>query len=426
MTADEPRTISDPAAERQLCSALLIKEQAFDEVSLVAVPDDFYVPRLRTIYAAMLAMWLGAEPIDTTTLAAKLREEGTLEACGGVEFLGELDRAWDARNPMSYARIVVEMAVRRRVVRACEEAVAAAYDLADVGDVTDLVRSALDEADQVSFGIPKDLWTVEEFLKRASEGGLARSRWVIPGQLRIGWRVVVIAEEGAGKTELLRQIAVMGACGHHPFTFQDAPPVRTLLVDLENPMDVVASRVGALHDRARLTPTGVSADAEGRMSIWHRPEGIDLRSRACRIEFDGVLARTRPEIVCMGPLYKCYSTTSRENDEHGAKEVQQTLDRLRARYGFALVLEHHAPKADRYGSRPMDPYGSVLWKRWPEFGLSLTTPTKKDGDVPAGALMVRMFRGPRAEANWPARIDRSTGWSWSGYWPAGMPNAESF
>ena len=46
------------------------------------------------------------------------------------------------------------------------------------------------------------------------------------------------------------------------------------------------------------------------------------------------------------------------------------LDDLRTRFGFALVLEHHAPKP-RGGRRDLLPFGSQRWLARPELGIRL-------------------------------------------------------
>src|SRR5690606_27971597 len=58
----------------------------------------------------------------------------------------------------------------------------------------------------------KDLWYLDEFTDQPASS----SPWVIPGLFREGWRAVVVATEGRGKSWLSRQIAVASAAGVHP------------------------------------------------------------------------------------------------------------------------------------------------------------------------------------------------------------------
>ena len=154
----------------------------------------------------------------------------------------------------------------------------------------------------------------------------------------------------------------------------------------------------------------------GRGAVWHRPGGIDLRKRADRGQFEEVLRRHRPELVCLGPLYKSFRRHStRETDEEAASQMQEILDDMRTRYGFALVLEHHAPKAQG-GVRDLIPFGSSLWMRWGEIRMSLSPPDK---NFPIWELTMTPFSGARVEHSWPDRLDRNRdthGLPWIGYW----------
>jgi replicative DNA helicase len=54
-------------------------------------------------------------------------------------------------------------------------------------------------------------------------------------------------------------------------------------------------------------------------------------------------------------------------------------------------------------TRDLRPFGSAVWSRWPEFGISLTP------DLTASmpyVYDVRHFRGARDERHWPTKITR--------------------
>ena len=154
-----------------------------------------------------------------------------------------------------------------------------------------------------------------------------------------------------------------------------------------------------------------------KATLWHRPGGIDLRKRPDRIAFEDVLRRRRPRLVALCPVYKAYTRKGNESDEQVASEVQAILDDLRTRYSFAIVLEHHAPQISG-GHRDMRPFGSSLWLRWPEFGLSLTPDSKRPRDV----LTVGRWRGDRVSARWPDQLHRGNPWPWTGWWAEGVPS----
>ena len=227
---------------------------------------------------------------------------------------------------------------------------------------------------------------------------------------------MVVAPEGVGKSVASRQVAIAAAHGVHPFAHSAIPPVRTLIVDLENPDDAIADTCKPITEKAR---SAGSYDSQ-RAWLWRRPDGINLRARRDRAAFSKILDLVQPDLVCLGPMYKAYRATARENDELAAGEVQDVLDDLRTRYGFALLLEHHAPKGSGLTGRDLVPHGSALWLRWPELGIKLIP---GDGDqTPRTSLSLGRFRLDRMRNSWPDRIDRGgTGrWPWIGYWANGM------
>ena len=104
-------------------------------------PDDFYRDRHALVYEAMLALHHRHEPIDTLTVTTHLRHHGVLEQAGGEPAVDEL-AGWvpAAGHARAYARIVRDLATRRRVIRACYEI--EQHALEGRGDVEDLLADA--------------------------------------------------------------------------------------------------------------------------------------------------------------------------------------------------------------------------------------------------------------------------------------------
>lgn len=223
--------------------------------------------------------------------------------------------------------------------------------------------------------------------------------WVIPGMLERMDRVIVVAAEGVGKTMLARQVAIASAAGVHPFTYEKMPPIRTLTIDLENPERIIrrmsTSMVGAAR---RLSGGRGPLDAH----ILIKPAGVDLLSAHDRVLIEETIEKTKPDLVCLGPLYKSFTDPGTKTSEAVAVEVAKYLDYLRTTYNFALWMEHHAPLGSSSG-RELRPFGSAVWSRWPEFGLTL------EPDITADApyvYKVGNFRGDRDVRHRPTKIKR--------------------
>ena len=125
----------------------------------------------------------------------------------------------------------------------------------------------------------------------------------------------------------------------------------------------------------------------------------------------------------MGPVYKLYSSL-KDDAEGCATQFLWYLDGLRARFGFALLMEHHAPRGATQ-VRDLVPYGTVIWQRWPEFGIKLK-PDSIDSLGHPHTLRLGNFRGSRtAKATWPtilSRDSKSMRLPWAGTYEDGFWN----
>lgn len=389
----------DLNAENAVLGDMLTLPHLIGEVAEQVTPGDFYRPTAGAAFAALVEAHRLGEPLDLVSLASTLREAGIEPDLRWLhELVGHSTSAW-----RRHARTVVDHRVRRQLVAAIGDVMADAGNPAvDVSDVLDRLQAHVAAIHIPDGKPPAGLHLLDEFIDQPEH---TQAPWVVPGLLRAGWRVVVVGGEGGGKSTLWRQFAVLAAQGIHPLGFADIPPVRTLLVDLENPADAITEACRPLRAQVQRRQTY----RPGQAWLWHRPQGIDLRTRQGRSELASVCAAVKPDLVSLGPLYKAYQR-GKDSDEEAAAEVQHVLDDLRTRNSFALLLEHHAPQ-DSGGLRNMRPYGSSLWLRWPEIGIGM----KELKDQP-GVVELDRWRGDRLRNNWPERIARDGVWPWAGVW----------
>ena len=87
------------------------------------------------------------------------------------------------------------------------------------------------------------------------------------------------------------------------------------------------------------------------------------------------------------------------------------LDRLRTTHKTAMLIEHHQPKQSGATSkRNATPFGSSLWMRWPDIGLTL----EQNDDHPE-RFDVKRFRGHRYPVpGMPSWVERGQQWPWIG------------
>jgi replicative DNA helicase len=128
-------------AERSLLGALLLDTEAFEEVSALITPEDFYKEPHRHIYRSMEQVAGRNEAIDVVTLVQQLRDEGRLDAVGGLSYIAGLSSAVPtAANVAFYAGLVRKKSLLRRVISVSAEISEECYG--DVGDVEGFINSA--------------------------------------------------------------------------------------------------------------------------------------------------------------------------------------------------------------------------------------------------------------------------------------------
>lgn len=396
--------LADLAAEKVTLGACLSSPAALAECLEILRPDDFHRPAHQIIFGAQLGLKAAQLPADPVAVADLLVRSGEISRIGGAPYLHDLIASVPvAANAAYYARIVREMSVRRHIAAAGERMAQRAVQLGD--DVASILSGAEQDiaavaAEQDGDGL--DAMDVAAFARAELPYGAP----VIPGLLHEQERVVVVAGEGSGKTELAMQCGIMTAAGLHLFTAHYTDPARSLIVDLENPSANVQRRARRLTAYAE---TVRDWDPD-RCHIWSRPAGLDLREAPDQRRLMSVIARTEPRLIIAGPVYKM-SVDRGERAEQLHSSVTTFWDRVRERTGAAIWLEAHAPMSQG-GRRDLRPVGSGIYLRWPEFGISLT-PSKEEGDD-AGTLLLSGFRGHREDRVWPVKIVRSQPWSWHG------------
>jgi hypothetical protein len=390
------------AEEKTYIGIAMQNEEVLD---LYPAPEEWFSAEHRPVVAALLTLKEQGSPINPMAVLEQLRSKGEDVLLGGRRggaYLFEMFQDADLGSAQHCARRIGETAQRRTLLLGVARIQQALENSPDLDDALDLTAKELTNM-QLSLDDPLEeapidgLYTLPEFLARPVQ----EAEWVIPFILKRQERVVFLAPPGVGKSTLARQAAILTAVGKHPFfPAYKIPHQKTLLVDLENPADIVSSKT-----RAQLEHVDAGAP-KSNIHIWHQPSGIDIRSAKGARLLDRVLAQTKPAVMFAGPLYKM-ARKGRDDWETVALETAQVLDRLRVKHDCALWIEHHMPKAS-LGQQSKTPFGSSMWERWPEFGFVLNAPeSEKDA-----TYNLEGYRPGRDERDWPMGLQRGTTFPW--------------
>ena len=132
-------------AEESVIGAVLLSEEAVNEVMDRLHPPDFYVPAHQAIFEAMRELFDTNQAIDAVTVSEALRRRGELEKVGGVAYLTRLvDIVPSTSNILYYSGIVEEHAKRRELIRAGASVTDVAFDIdEEIAHVFDRAEQAV-------------------------------------------------------------------------------------------------------------------------------------------------------------------------------------------------------------------------------------------------------------------------------------------
>ena len=74
-------------AEQAVLGAMLISDNAVEEILEKLQQDDFYRQAHRVIFGAMTSLHARKQPVDMVTLIDELRKTGKLDDVGGVSYV---------------------------------------------------------------------------------------------------------------------------------------------------------------------------------------------------------------------------------------------------------------------------------------------------------------------------------------------------
>ena len=421
----------DLTSERALIGTMMYFPDEVREAFLSVRADDWFRPVHGELSNLIREMLANETAVDPNTVLTRARDAGISEQQLPAKYI--LDCYQQAGVPASaeyHADRIRKIGATRRLGYLFEHGAQRVQSVFENGVVTeddalyiDSLREMLDEVENANRDETEKIGlTIGEILDIET-----RHQWVIPGLLAHMDRVILTGAEGAGKSTLMTQIAAALIGEIHPFTGMpltdcglDQPP-RVLVLDFENSELQLQARarmilpmVDACRANHGLPPINPNVD---HVLFVNKPEGIDLAGKQADSDLNWIetkLHRFQPHILIMGPLYRMHSHES--SNEEAARAVTVGIDRLRARYRFALLTEAHAAKATTSdGRRNMAPIGTSLWLRWPEFGLGLLRSAEDPNEGVAKIVDVVRWRGEREKRLWPKALQRSHKLPWTPY-----------
>lgn len=326
-------------AEMSLLGAILIDDEVIADASEKVSAKDFYDKRHGIIYGAVLKLYEQHKPVDLLTLTDELKKKGKLEEVGGSAYLTELTNyVPTAAHAETYAEMVAQKAVRRRLIKASGDISELGYN--ENTEIQELLEKAEAELFSVSDqSLKQDLVSIENILTESFDRieELHRNKGSLRG-IKTGYRdldnmtaglqrsdlIILAARPAMGKTTLVTNLAYnIATIAKQPVLFFSLEMSKEQLVDR---MLADASGVDAWNIRTgNLTDDDFSklSDAMGEMA--EAPIYIDDTPGLSVLEMRTKARRAAHEAP-LGLIIVDYLQLMQSNGNYAGNRVQEVSE----------------------------------------------------------------------------------------------------
>ena len=216
-------------SEQSVLGAMLMDAEAINTASELITGEDFYNKQYGTIFDAMVELQHTGRPVDLVTLQEILKEKDVPPEVSSLTYVKEfIDTVPTSANVKTYANIVREKAVLRRLIRANEEISNLCYSGKEKTD------DILDKAEKKIFDVTQkrgasQFAPIEEVVMTALDNieAAGKTKGSVTG-IHSGFddldyrtagfhaseMILIAARPGVGKTAFALNIALNAAIGH--------------------------------------------------------------------------------------------------------------------------------------------------------------------------------------------------------------------
>jgi replicative DNA helicase len=312
-TADDVRRLrpervppNNLEAEESVLGSMMLSSDAIADVVEIVQPADFYRSANGKIFQTLREIYGRGDPVDAITAVEELKRRSLLAEVGGHLYISELvERVPTPAAAASYARIVAETALMRRLISAAGDIMEMAFSPTDeperVADeaeqrIYDVARR--DEKDQVASLrelVDQAMTDLEKLQNRESAfAGVPTGFRDVDGLLsgmQAGNLLVVAARPGVGKssfvTNLARNVSVDAQQPVAMFSLEMSRweiGMRLLCAEARVPWDLIRNKRVAAEDWSRIAQ---AADTLHEAPLFIVDSGnvtlVDIRAKARRL-----------------------------------------------------------------------------------------------------------------------------------------------
>ncbi len=342
MTDNKRAMPYDEKAEQAVIGSLMVENGVFDKITCNLLPDDFYHTGNRLIYAAIIELLNTGKVADLVTVCESLSASGSLKKAGGNVYVAEtVDSVVSAYSVNSYAAIVKEKSIERKIISEASRIIEAVYDQSSEG------KTKLEEAQKtiLNLSLTRESGTLKnarEICKSTFAGIEYRhnNRFSMIGHSTgiadldsatsglIGGDLIILAgRPGMGKSAVAGNIAATVAATGTPvllFSLEmHADSVMTRIMARESGINSRNLRRGQLAD----TQWPMAVNAAGAISKWplyidDKPDitPTEIRAKARQMKKENGLG-----LLIVDYIQLVRVTGKHDSREQAVAEISRTL-----------------------------------------------------------------------------------------------------
>lgn len=335
-------------AEKAVLGAILIDNRAFARCSGL-LPEHFAIAEHRETYRLISALIDGGKLADPVTIHNQLN--GCVPGDKTKFLLSLADSGVTPINAGEYARHLRDLATRREIIEACDEAISGAYSGGEGADASVVAAGLLERMSWLGAGRCEEI--------ASTEWG-APEPWSIPPRQWLLGRMLIRGEVcgiggsgGRGKTTIALAAALSLVTGRNLIGLRPHSQSRVLYLHMEEP-DLEFDRRGA----AACLHYGIPSDDIGGR-LHRRSGGLKIMA----VDGDGqvvaipdkaairaLMRRVKPDAVIVDPFKMSYDGIENSNDVINL--VVREWKTIASEFNCAVMLVHHFRKGTSAAGDP--------------------------------------------------------------------------
>jgi len=360
-------------SEQSVLGSMLLDKDQIAIVIEILSPEDFYSENHSRIFEAITGLFERGTPVDMVTVGEQLNNKGLLEKVGGSGYLATLvESTPTAANAKSYAQIVKEKSLLRRLIKAGNKITLSGYEQS--GSVESVIAEAEKMVLDVAMGRSSEdivpikvavASTFDQIQKKYEErGGISgiASGFEKLDALTSGFQssdlIIIAARPSMGKTSLALKIAehacIKNKCGVGVFSLEmSSEQLVTRMLCSVSRVDAAALRGGFLQEEDwNLLYNGMEILTRSPLVLVDSPgiTPLELRAKARRMQKEYGI-----QMVIVDYLQLMTGRGRAENRVQEVSEISREMKLMARELNIPVIVLSQLSRAveQRPNKRPM-------------------------------------------------------------------------